>query len=74
MENDWKSCEQDFLVNREVLAINTHNEYMIGYVSEGQSLNGMMTKGGKTNFICESDDGVLPNVTHWMYLPSPPTK
>ncbi len=47
----------------EVLAIGYQHEMIIGYVSEDGS-----------SWICENDNEVLGDVSHWMPLPEPPTE
>ncbi len=43
--------------SQEVLAVNAHKDFLVGYCSE---------KNGK--YFCESDGESLDNVTHWMSL------
>lgn len=41
-----------------------YGEMLIGYVAEVSILD--------TGYECEGDGVILPNVTHWMPLPTPP--
>jgi len=50
----------------EVLAIDKYNEYLVGHLCNANvPPYGIMT-------ICEAEDQLLQNVTHWMPLPAPP--
>lgn len=68
---EWIKCEEQ-LPQREVLAINIVNDYLIGYVSAGTTVGNAILGKTKSKFVCESDGETLADVTHWMHLPSPP--
>lgn len=65
----WISVKER-LPDGEVLALNNlqgsygYQEYLIGYVGEDYQSD--------SGYLCENDDAILTNVTHWMPLPKPP--
>ena len=68
METKWISVKdrlpdpEDY----EVLAVDKYQEYLVGHVCNANiPPYGIMT-------ICEAEDQMLQEVTHWMPLPEPP--
>lgn len=60
----WISVEERLPGMKDVIAINTSGEMLIGLVSP-------MSFGGL--YKCDSQGDVIFDVTHWMPLPEPPT-
>ena len=59
---EWIRVTDEF-PHEKCLAIGYQNEIIIGYVAKKEN-----------KFICENDNEILENVTHWMPLPEPPTE
>lgn len=62
---EWISVK-DGLPEGECLCISTkngasHNEYLVGWITK-------LYEG----YVCESDDVIMYDVTHWILLPEPP--
>ena len=60
---------KDRLPEGECLAVSncrgfSYGEYLIGYIGEDESSD--------TGYMCESDNEILSNATHWMPLPELP--
>ena len=66
--SEWISVK-DRLPEGECLAVSncrgfSYGEYLIGYIGEDESSD--------TGYMCESDNEILSNATHWMPLPEQP--
>ena len=66
---DWIKVMLETIPHKEVLAISmckgpSYKEYLIGWIGERAE--------SKTGYVCESENEILYDVTHWMEKPQPP--
>lgn len=66
---DWIKVTPETMPHKEIIAISmckgpSYMEYLIGWIGESTE--------SKTGYICESENEILYDVTHWMEKPKPP--
>lgn len=61
--NEWVELKENNIPHHEVIALGFQNEIIIGYINN---------KNG--HFICENDNELLVNITHFMKKPQAPKR
>lgn len=68
---EWTKVTSGTMPETEILAISMicgpcYKEYLVGWVHESED--------SKTGYVCESENEILYDVTHWMKKPEPPAE